>query len=127
MGQTRRVKLVPIIKCRDLARSVAFYTEILDFELADPGDDSPVIDLVHGDAVLQLSTMSGDSLFGVAVNVRVADVDAAFARYVARGLDTSHHTSPVHRAPLDQTWGLREVYIDDPDGNTLRFSSPIRE
>jgi hypothetical protein len=28
---------------------------------------------------------------------------------------------PVHLAPLDQTWGTREVYVDDPDGNTLCF------
>jgi uncharacterized glyoxalase superfamily protein PhnB len=26
--------------------------------------------------------------------------------------------------PLDQTWGMREFYVHDPDGNTLRFSAP---
>jgi hypothetical protein len=23
--------------------------------------------------------------------------------------------------PTDQTWGNREMYVQDPDGNTLRF------
>jgi hypothetical protein len=27
----------------------------------------------------------------------------------------------VHESSLDQTWGAREVYIDDPSGNTLCF------
>jgi hypothetical protein len=28
----------------------------------------------------------------------------------------------VHAGPIDQTWGTREFYVDDPDGNTLRFT-----
>ena len=41
----------------------------------------------------------------------------------ARGLDPSGKPdSPVHQGPLDQTWGTREFYVDDPDGNTLRFT-----
>jgi catechol 2,3-dioxygenase-like lactoylglutathione lyase family enzyme len=120
------VKLVPIIKCRDLERSIAFYTQVLDFELAEPGDTSPVRDLRHGDAELQLSMVSGDSVFGVAINVQVDDVDAVFRRYTARGLDQSARTeSPVHLGPTDQTWGMRELYVTDPDGNTLRFRTPI--
>ncbi|WP_432327650.1 hypothetical protein ACRQ5D_30765 [Mucilaginibacter sp. P25] len=29
--------------------------------------------------------------------------------------------SPVHQGPTDQTWGTREFYVTDTDGNTLRF------
>src|ERR1041385_5184478 len=98
------VRIVPIIKCRDLARSIAFYTEVLDFVRKDPMDDSAVIEIVHGDAELQLSTMPGDSLFGVAINVEVTDIDARFALYRSRGLDPSRHPqSPVHQGPLDQS------------------------
>jgi catechol 2,3-dioxygenase-like lactoylglutathione lyase family enzyme len=121
------VKIVPIVKCRDIERSIAFYTQVLDFELVDPTDASPVRDVHHGDAELQLSTMSGDSLFGTAINVHVSDVDVQFAKYVARGLDTSGRDhSPVHQGPVDQTWGMREFYVTDPDGNTLRFRMPMR-
>lgn len=119
------MKLIPIIKCRDLRRSIAFYTEVLDFVREDPGDDSPVVDLLHGDARLQLTSLD-ESAFGCAVNVQVDDIDAAFQRYVARGLDTHHPESPVHQGPVDQTWGMREFYVTDPDGNTLRFRCPIR-
>jgi hypothetical protein len=32
----------------------------------------------------------------------------------------------VHEGPLDQTWGTREFYVDDPDGNTIRFVQGFR-
>jgi hypothetical protein len=52
----------------------------------------------------------------------VNDVDALFQKYLSRGLDRSTKTdSPVHQSPVDQTWGSREFYVTDPDGNTLRF------
>ena len=40
-----------------------------------------------------------------------------------RGLQSpGNPNSPVHESPIDQTWGTREFYVDDPDGNTLRFT-----
>ncbi len=123
----RVIRIVPILKCRDLARSIAFYTETLDFELVDPQDTGPVIEVRHGDAEIQLSTMGGDGMFGTAINVWVDDVDERFRTYVARGLDvTNRPESPVHTSPVDQTWGTRELYVTDPDGNTLRFRHLIR-
>ncbi len=54
------------------------------------------------------------------------DVDELFKSYLARGLDTSRKAaSPVHQGPVDQTWGKREFYVTDPDGNTLRFGQVI--
>jgi catechol 2,3-dioxygenase-like lactoylglutathione lyase family enzyme len=119
------MKLIPLFKCRDMKAAVAFYTGVLDFELRyrEASTDDVVVDLVCGEAVLQLTTI--ESLFGSVVNVRVSDVDALFAKYLARGLDTSGHgDSPVHGGPLDQTWGIREFYVTDPDGNSLRFGQP---
>jgi hypothetical protein len=31
----------------------------------------------------------------------------------------------VHEGPIDQTWGTREFYVEDLDGNTLRFTQPL--
>lgn len=30
----------------------------------------------------------------------------------------------LEEGPVNQTWGMREFYVRDPDGNTLRFGSP---
>jgi len=57
--------------------------------------------------------------------VLVDDVDEVYRKLIARGVDISGK-SGVHRIPIDQTWGMREFYVDDPDGNTVRFASEIR-
>lgn len=31
----------------------------------------------------------------------------------------------VHEGPINQSWGTREFYVDDPDGNTLRFTQSL--
>ena len=122
------MKAVPVFRCRDIARSVAFYTEVLDFQLRYPAYRelslrNGVVDFVRDQAVIQLSIHMGNGPFGSSVNLELAEpheVDALFDLYKSRGLDQSHRTeSPVHLAPLDQTWGTREVYITDPDGNGL--------
>jgi uncharacterized glyoxalase superfamily protein PhnB len=85
-----------------------------------------VIDLVKEDQELQLTIFEGDYLFGSVVNVKVDEVDNLFKKYLERGLDVSNKKeSPVHQGPTDQTWGMREFYITDKDGNTLRFRKPI--
>jgi catechol 2,3-dioxygenase-like lactoylglutathione lyase family enzyme len=111
-----------------MERSLAFYTGVLDFTLKYPQQSAKdvVIDIVNDVAELQLSVLRGDGAFGCAINIALNDVDARFARYLARGLHTSgKEDSPVHRGPVDQTWGKREFYVTDPDGNTLRFGQRI--
>jgi hypothetical protein len=41
------------------------------------------------------------------IGVFVDDVDERYATFRARGLDTTQRPeSPIHTAPVDQTWGL---------------------
>jgi len=119
------MKMIPLFKCRNLKDAVDFYTRILDFELkyTDPSaNDWGGADLINNDVELQLTTYESDTLYGSVVNIWVDDVDSLFSKYLERGLDTSHKkNSPVHQGPLDQTWGTREFYVTDTDGNTLRF------
>ena len=122
------MRAVPVFYSSDLLRSLAFYTEVLDFELRYPEHRelavrNGVIDLICDTAILQLSMHMGYHPTPSSVNLELDDsdqVDALFDCYTARGLDQSHRIeSPVHLAPLDQTWGTREFYINDPDGNCL--------
>lgn len=121
------MKIVPFLKVRDIQEAIDFYTEILDFELKYP--DFPFddwgVDLINGEAELQLSVLEG--VPGLAINVFVNNVDALFEKYTQRGLNQAHRIeSPVHLGPTDQTWGRREFYVTDPSGNTLRFAAPIQ-
>ena len=119
--------IIPTVKCSDIRRSVDFYTGVLDFEvrrewseLSDPG----FAWLTREGDVLHLSSHRGDGVPGQAVVVEVTDIDALFETYLSRGLKTpGSPDSPVHEGPTDQTWGTREFYVHDPDGNTLRFTA----
>ena len=126
------MKVVPVIKCSDLEKSLRFYTNVLDFEWRWPEHKdlemaNGVIDLVRDGAEIQLSRHAGDGVFGSVSRVWVDDVDERYATFRARGLNTpTRPESPVHTAPIDQTWGLREFAVTDLDGNTLCFCMPIR-
>lgn len=117
--------LIPIIRCRTMHEAVTFYTKVLDFGLIgtwpDLGDPAVSLLMREGDE-LHLSSHRGDGAFGQAIVVLCSNIDALFMKYRERGLDPSAHIeSPVHLGPVDQTWGTREFYVEDPSGNTLRF------
>lgn len=103
------MKIVPVIKCRDLARSVEFYTRTLDFERRWPEYEAfetanGVAHLVRDGAELQLSRHAGDGEFGSLSCLFVDDVDERYATFRKRGLDTTlRPESPIHTAPVDQT------------------------
>ena len=121
------MKIVPLLKVKDMHKAVSFYTEVLDFKLKYPEEqlNAFCVDLINGDAEFQLTEVDG--IPGVAINMIVDEVDELFKKYKTRGLDTSKKKeSPVHQSPVDQSWGRREFYVTDADGNTLRFSAPIK-
>ena len=122
------MSLIPMMRCRDMRASVVFYTTILDFERTDGDDDPAEHDFITlGRGGDQLALACGDGVFGTVVVVATPDVDAAFRLFRRRGLRTPGNPDApmqVHEGPIDQTWGMREFYVEDPDGNTLRFTQP---
>ena len=119
--------IIPTFRCRSMRQSLAFYTGILDFERVDGDDalDDPSFSvLVREGSRLFLSSHGGDGIFGSVAAITTNDVDALFRTFRARGLRTPGNPDApehVHEGPIDQTWGTREFYVEDPDGNTLRF------
>ena len=120
--------IIATFRCRNMAKSLEFYTRILDFTRIDGDDDvsDPSYSLLERDADrLILSSHRGDGEYGQTVLITTEDVDEVFRKFRARGLrPPGNPDAPqeVHEGPIDQSWGTREVYIDDPDGNTLRFT-----
>jgi uncharacterized glyoxalase superfamily protein PhnB len=123
------MKFIPLFKVSDMAAAIRHYTEVLDFIMTWPEDtvDSPVVDLGHDVMELQITTHESERLFGSIVYVYVENVDLLFGKFLSRGLGTSAKPgSPVHLGPVDQTWGRREFYVTDADGNTLRYCQVIK-
>ena len=69
----------------------------------------------RGETGLHLSSFSGDGQTGGKAVVYCDDVDAMHRELGERGVK-------VGLEPVDQSWGDREMYIEDPDGNQLRYT-----
>lgn len=117
--------LIPVLFVRDMSEAITFLTEVLDFELAFASpDEAPFYAvLTRGADELHINLRPQTSRFGSASVIVLCDhVDMLLTSFKGRGLLVpTRANSPVHEGPVDQTWGTREVYIDDPSGNTLVF------
>jgi len=111
---------IPLLHVSNSAAAEDFYCNRLGFhrEFAHRLDDAkrdPCYMGVSRDGVwLHASSFSGDGVSGGVANVIVEDVDALHAELVAKG-------ARIVTGPVDQTWGSREVYVKDADGNCIRF------
>jgi hypothetical protein len=107
-----------------MRKAVTFYSNVLDFEVSfSTGiNANPSFSVLRrGEDYIHLSSHTGDGVLGSVVSVICNDVDGLFSQYVQRGLLPAKQNSPAHKGPLEQTWGTREFYVDDPDGNTIRY------
>src|SRR5262245_50789626 len=108
-------RIVPIIKVSDLQTALDFYCSLLGFNKdfhyqAGPAGPDYVGVSLNGHQ-LHISTFSGDGKGLATIYLYVDDVDRLYAEFCARGLRRD-------REPTNQTWGQREVYVQDPDGHT---------
>ena len=65
--------------------------------------------------MLHVSSFPGDGVSGGVVALFVEDLDALHRELVGKGV-------AIALEPTDQTWGNREMYVRDADGNSLRFT-----
>jgi uncharacterized glyoxalase superfamily protein PhnB len=111
---------VPLLHVSNAAAALQFYCDRLGFRLQfqhrpDGVEADPCYMGVSRDAVwMNLSSFSGDGVAGGVVNLMVDDVDKLHQEFVAKGVR-------IDLEPTDQTWGSREMYVKDADGNCLRF------
>lgn len=103
-----------LLRPADLQRSLAFYGDTLGLavyrEFGD-GDHRGVV-FFCGGGFLEVSGSPpgpGPGATNVQLWLQVRDVDAAHQELVGAGV-------PVLRPPADEPWGLREMWIADPDG-----------
>jgi catechol 2,3-dioxygenase-like lactoylglutathione lyase family enzyme len=101
-----------LLRPADLDRSRRFYRDALGLAVYrefGPAEDPGVVFFL-GQGLLEVSGHGPESSGGpVMLWLQVRDVRAAHARLVAAGVR-------VLREPVDEPWGLTEMWIEDPDG-----------
>jgi len=111
---------IPLVHVSSSKEAEDFYCKRLGFrrEFAHRADETkpdPCYMGLSRDRIwIHVSSFSGDGVSGGVVNFLVEDVDALHAELVAKGVKISVE-------PVDQTWGTREMYVRDPDNNSIRF------
>ena len=123
----------PILYARDLGRLTGFYRDILGMAVAfryPPEGEPAFITLKYGTAEIGLGTsyqtpgLEGRPLRhpgagrGFELCVYVPDVDEVVTRLEREGV-------PLLVAPVDQPWGERLAYVQDPEGNTVMLCAGI--
>jgi uncharacterized glyoxalase superfamily protein PhnB len=115
---------IPVLHVTNSLAAEAFYCGRLGFhkDFANRGDaaDPCYMGVSRDDAQIHLSSFPGDGRAGGVVFLTVDDVDAIYADLRLTGV-------PIALEPTDQTWGNREMYVRDPDGNCMRFIQEGRE
>lgn len=115
----------PILKVDCLDTAESFYCDLLGFDLVseyqlgesrDPG----YMSLRRDDVWLHLSSFPSDGTSGTAVYLDTEDIDGLRDEFVSAGFEADKLEL------LDQSWGRRELYLHDPDGNVLRFAAVMK-
>ncbi|HVL56430.1 MAG TPA: VOC family protein [Burkholderiaceae bacterium] len=110
---------IPVLASLDIEASVAFMTNHLGFtsRLLMPGGYA-IVERdgceIHYWFCTERHIAQNTSCY-----VRVADLDALAAQIRRSGLELA--------APVDQPWGMREMYVIDPHGNLLKFGQPVSD
>ena len=111
---------IPVLHVASSRVAEEFYCERLGFQrrfayrIDDAKADPCYMGFCRDVAWIHVSSFSGDAVPGGVVYLVVDDVDELHADLVKQGV-------AVDLEPTDQTWGNRETYVNDPDGNSIRF------
>lgn len=125
--------MCPLFQVFDMPASLRFYRDVLGFEVVQDsggGDSSDWVWLRLSDADLMLNTRyerhsrpdSPDPTHtavhdDTCLYFGVPDPDAVYEYLRGKGFDI--------KPPKDAPYGMRQLYLHDPDGYNLCFQSPV--
>ena len=125
-------RVIAMLSVADVARSRDMYEGVLGGEKIyqfPPEGEPGFMTLKFGDTELGIGALGGPSLHGrqqrpatghrIELCFNVSDVDESLRALEALGLS-------VAMRPLDQPWGERAAYVEDPDGNLVMLVAPVK-
>jgi uncharacterized glyoxalase superfamily protein PhnB len=119
----------PQLFVTDIQRSCEFFQQKLGFSLAFSYGDPPYFAQVRRDAahlnlrrvegtVVEAAVRDREVLLSVSMTVATADeVKLLFLEFQSAGVT-------FHQPLKKQTWGAKNFFVKDPDGNLLLFAGP---
>jgi len=111
---------IPVLHVSAAAVAEEFYckrlgfTPVFAYRVNDRQPDPCYMGLERDNVEVHVSSFSGDGVAGGVVFIGVEDVDQLHKELKDKGVT-------IDLEPTDQSWGNREMYVTDPDGNSIRF------
>jgi len=149
MAAEDRTGMAVGLTCKDMKKSVAFYRDLLGFEMKEswPDEETPMwCNLVLGGQSVMLGASMDPAKAGEMCSGDPAEAELhtrlaeAFRQHPAGvGVSFYLHVDDIDaydarirakgveplRAPKTQFYGIRETVVDDPDGYRLVFYTPV--
>ena len=118
-------QITPFVPCSDLDRQIAFYRDILGFELSYRAEnyaflrrDNAAIRLMEVYKSVDLKAPERETSFYI-------DVEGVDALYATLEPKLSALPPGRARAPFDQPYGQREFHVIDEDCTLIFFGEPV--
>ena len=108
--------VIPILNVRDLARSLAFYVDVLGFRIDWKGEQMASVS--HDGKAIMLC-QGGQGMPGTWVWIGMGDIQPLHAALKSQGVT-------IVQGPTNYWWAY-EFRIADPDGHVLRLGSDARD
>jgi len=111
---------IPLLHVSDPVSAESFYCDGLGFTKTFTyrpfGELGPCyFGIIRDEIRVHISSFPGDGKAGNAIVLITDNVDALHEEFVGKGLK-------IDLRPTDQSWCNREMYIKDPDNNSIRFT-----
>jgi len=108
--------VIPILYSDDVARSIAFYTEVLGFKQHWSWDETPTFGGVVNDEATIFFCKGAQGHKGTWLAINVDNVDEFYEKIKDKDVEISG-------PPEDKPWSMREMLVKDPDGHILRIGN----
>jgi len=113
-------RVAPTIPVTDIDHALRFYRDVLGFEVAFTNGDLVSFAIIkQGDAQLHLGVQPGKA-GSTHAHLMVDDLDGIHDALRQAGI-------PIRQPPTVQPWGLRDLVVADPDGNSFEIAEPVSE
>ena len=127
--------MAPLLQVFDMPTSIAFYCEVLGFEVVSTSKPGPTFDWallrLNGIELMLNTAYESDQRPAAPDPARISshddtclyfscpDVDAVYTHLRAKGVDA--------KKPSIAPYGMKQLYVSDPDGFSLCFQWPAKQ
>ena len=113
-------RVAPAFHVRDIHKAIGFWTKVLGFEVAFTNGEPICFAIVRRDqAEVHLGVRPG-AAGNCHCHLAVDAIDELHRACEAAGVT-------IRQPPKVQSWGVRDMIIADPDGNTMEIGEPAAE